>query len=110
MRRLRDLSKAAALLAVGLALAAGAALAQGTMTFRPISADSVARLESDASREARIERRIEKAVEGRAEHLHRATVAAAGRAEGLPIHAGGWLQPADLGGCVCAIRQPARRI
>ena len=67
MRRLRDLSKAAALLAVGLALAAGAALAQGTMTFRPISADSVARLESDASREARIERRIEKAVEGRAE-------------------------------------------
>lgn len=66
MRRLRDLSKAAALLAVGLALAAGAALAQGTMTFRPISADSVARLESDASREARIERRVEKAVEGRA--------------------------------------------
>lgn len=63
MRRLRDLSKAAALLAVSLAFAAGAAFAQGTMTFRPISPDSVARLESSDAREARIERRIEKAVE-----------------------------------------------
>ncbi|MBK7366471.1 MAG: hypothetical protein IPJ04_00815 [Candidatus Eisenbacteria bacterium] len=51
MRRLRDLSMAAGLLAVTLALAAGGALAQGTMTFRPIPADSVARLESDVARD-----------------------------------------------------------
>lgn len=89
MRRLRDLSMAAGLLAVTLALAAGGALAQGTMTFRPIPADSVARLESSDAREARIERRIESAVEGRAEkRLAELDRAAAGADSPVSIHVG----------------------
>lgn len=89
MRRLRDLSMAAGLLAVTLALAAGGAFAQGTMTFRPIPADSVARLESSDAREARIERRIESAVEGRAEkRLAELDRAAAGADSPISIHVG----------------------
>jgi hypothetical protein len=80
---------AAGLLAVTLALAAGGALAQGTMTFRPIPADSVARLESSDAREARIERRIESAVEGRAEkRLAELDRAAAGADSPVSIHVG----------------------
>lgn len=89
MRRLRDLSKAAALLAISLAFAAGAALAQGTMTFRPISADSVARLESSDTREARVERRIEKAVEARAQKRMAEIDRAAGTSDmPVSIHVG----------------------
>ncbi|MFN8588326.1 MAG: polymer-forming cytoskeletal protein [Candidatus Eisenbacteria bacterium] len=56
MMKLRDLIRGAVLLAASLALAVGAALAQGTMTFRPIPADSVTQLDgsaADARRAAR---------------------------------------------------------
>ncbi len=72
MNRLRDLAKAAALLAVSLAFAASAALAQGTMTFRPVPADSVSRLDAAAAREGRIERRIEQRLEKHAAAIERA--------------------------------------
>ncbi|MBI5168326.1 MAG: hypothetical protein HZA61_02440 [Candidatus Eisenbacteria bacterium] len=72
MSRLRDLAKAAVLLAASLAIAASAALAQGTMTFRPVPADSVSRLEAGSTREGRIERRAEARAEKAAAAAERA--------------------------------------
>lgn len=62
MRRLRDLLRTAALIAAILAIAAGAGWAQGSMTFRPIPADSAAALDDARAAARETGKRIRKVV------------------------------------------------